>query len=128
MGKPVGYKLVSGHTTYPLAKPESMIGRRAGFMYHHLWVTVNRADERYPAGDYPYQHAGGAGLPEWTSTDREIENTDVVLWHVFGTNHIPRNEDWPVMPVERTGFHLKPSGFFARSPAIDVAPAPKACH
>ena len=97
-------------------------------MYHHLWVTANRADERYPAGDYPYQHAGGAGLPEWTSADREIENTDVVLWHVFGTNHIPRAEDWPVMPVERTGFHLKPSGFFARSPAIDVAPAPKACH
>ena len=128
MGKPVGYKLVAGHTTFPMAKPESTIGRRAGFMYHHLWVTPSRADERYPAGDYPYQHAGGAGLPEWTASDREIENTDVVLWHVFGTNHIPRAEDWPVMPVERTGFHLKPSGFFARSPGIDVAPAPKACH
>ena len=128
MGKPVGYKLVSGHTTYPLAKPESTIGRRAGFMYHHLWVTANKADERYPAGDYPYQHPGGAGLPEWTRADREIENTDVVLWYVFGTNHIPRAEDWPVMPVERTGFHLKPVGFFARSPGIDVAPAPKACH
>ncbi|NBO56726.1 MAG: hypothetical protein EBU84_19515, partial [Actinobacteria bacterium] len=32
------------------------------------------------------------------------------------------------MPVERTGFHLKPSGFFTRSPAIDVAPAPNSCH
>jgi len=32
------------------------------------------------------------------------------------------------MPVERTGFHLKPSGFFSRNPGIDVAPAPKACH
>lgn len=128
MGHATGYKLVPGHTTYPLAKPESTIGKRAGFMYHHLWVTLNRADERYPAGDYPYQHAGGDGLPAWTRADREIENTDVVLWHVFGTNHIPRTEDWPVMPVERTGFHLKPSGFFARSPAIDVAPAPKACH
>jgi len=42
---------------------------------------------------------------------------------VFGTNHIPRTEDWPVMPVERTGFHLKPSGFFRRSPAMDVAPS-----
>ena len=28
------------------------------------------------------------------------------------------------MPVERTGFHLKPVGFFDRSPALDV-PAPK---
>ncbi len=128
MGKPVGYKLISGHTTYPLAKPESTIGRRAGFMYQHLWVTKNENNERYPAGDYPFQHPGGAGLPQWTQANRDIENTDVVLWHVFGTNHIPRAEDWPVMPVERTGFHLKPSGFFARSPAIDVAPSVKPCH
>lgn len=122
MGHSVGYKLVPGHTTFPLALPESTIGKRAGFMYQHLWVTKNETIERYPAGDYPFQHSGGAGLPEWTQANREIENTDVVLWHVFGTNHIPRAEDWPVMPVERTGFHLKPSGFFARSPGIDVAP------
>ena len=128
MGHSVGYKLVPGHTTFPLALPESTIGKRAGFMYQHLWVTKNKTFERYPAGDYPFQHSGGAGLPEWTQANREIENTDVVLWHVFGTNHIPRAEDWPVMPVERTGFHLKPSGFFARSPGIDVAPAPKSCH
>ncbi len=122
MGHSVGYKLVPGHTTFPLALPESTIGKRAGFMYQHLWVTKNETSERYPAGDYPFQHSGGAGLPEWTQANREIENTDVVLWHVFGTNHIPRAEDWPVMPVERTGFHLKPSGFFARNPGIDVAP------
>ena len=84
--------------------------------------------EKYPAGDYPFQHPGGAGLPEWTKANRNIENEDVVLWYVFGTNHIPRTEDWPVMPVEKTGFHLKPSGFFARSPGIDVAPSKPSCH
>jgi primary-amine oxidase len=33
---------------------------------------------------------------------------------VFGLTHIPRLEDWPVMPVERIGFMLKvrPSFFF----------------
>ncbi len=128
VGKPVGYKLVPGHTTFPLAFPESVIGRRAGFMYKHLWVTPHDRAEKYPAGDYPYQHEGGAGLPEWTKENRNVSNTDVVLWYVFGTNHIPRVEDWPVMPVERTGFHLKPSGFFRRSPGIDVAPSPKSCH
>ena len=47
---------------------------------------------------------------------------------MFGTNHLPRTEDWPVMPVERAGFHLKPVGFFDRNPALDV-PAPKPhCH
>jgi len=35
------------------------------------------------------------------------------------------------MPVERTGFHLKPSGFFRRSPGMDVAPSEAvetSCH
>jgi len=27
------------------------------------------------------------------------------------------------MPVEYAGFTLKPAGFFARNPAIDLAPA-----
>jgi primary-amine oxidase len=128
MDHPVGYKLIPGHTTFPLALPESTIGKKAAFMYKHLWVTKNSDSERYPAGDYPFQHPGGAGLPEWTKANRNIENEDVVLWYVFGTNHIPRTEDWPVMPVERTGFHLKPSGFFARSPGIDVAPSKPSCH
>jgi primary-amine oxidase len=128
MDHPVGYKLIPGHTTFPLALPESTIGKKAGFMYKHLWVTKNNDLEKYPAGDYPFQHPGGAGLPEWTKANRNIENEDVVLWYVFGTNHIPRTEDWPVMPVERTGFHLKPSGFFARSPGIDVAPSKPSCH
>lgn len=128
MGKPVGYKLVPGHTTFPMALPESVIGRKAGFMYKHLWVTPHVEEERYPAGDYPFQHDGGAGLPDWTSANRNVDNTDIVLWYVFGTNHIPRVEDWPVMPVERTGFQLKPSGFFSRSPGIDVAVAKPACH
>jgi primary-amine oxidase len=100
-------------------------------MYHQVWVTAYDADERYPAGDYPFQHAGGAGLPAWVAQDRVLEDTDVVLWHVFGVNHVPRVEDWPVMPVERVGFHHKPVGFFRRSPGIDVAPPTPAqahCH
>lgn len=128
MGEPVGYKLIPGHTTYPMASADSVIGRRAGFMFHHLWVTPHAPDERYPAGDYPFMHSGGAGLPEWTSQDRELVDTDVVLWYSFGNNHIPRTEDWPVMPVERVGFHLKPVGFFRRNPGIDVAPQPGHCH
>jgi primary-amine oxidase len=131
VGHNVGYKLIAGHTTYPLALENSVLGKRAGFMYKHLWVTPNNENERYPAGDYPFQHEGGAGLPDWCKQNRNLENTDLVLWYVFGTNHIPRTEDWPVMPVERTGFHLKPSGFFRRSPGIDVAPSEPtdpSCH
>jgi primary-amine oxidase len=127
VGGEVAYKLVGNHNTLPMASPDSVIGRRAGFMYRHLWVTRNDTEQRYPAGDYPFQHAGGAGLPEWVKADRSLTDTDVVLWYVFGVNHIPRLEDWPVMPVERLGFTLKPNGFFRRSPAMDVAPSPARC-
>jgi primary-amine oxidase len=127
-GKPVGYKLVPGQSIYPAARKESSIGRRAGFMYRHLWVTPFQSDERYPAGDYPFQHPGGDGLPAWTAADRSVNESDVVVWHVFGTTHIPRTEDWPIMPVETTGFQLKPLGFFDRNPSLDVPAEKHTCH
>ena len=120
LGEPVGYKLVPASTPTLLASPTSSVGRRAGFATRNLWVTPYAPDERRAAGDYPNQHAGGAGLPAWTAADRDLVDTDVVLWHTFGVTHIPRPEDWPVMPVEYAGFHLVPYGFFDRNPALDV--------
>jgi primary-amine oxidase len=35
---------------------------------------------------------------------------------------VARPEEWPIMPVERVGFALKPVGFFDRNPALDVPP------
>jgi primary-amine oxidase len=98
------------------------VGQRATFAAHNLWVTPFAEDERRAAGDYPNQHSGGAGLPAWTAQDRSVVDTDVVVWHSFGVTHIPRPEDWPVMPVEYTGFSLVPFGFFDRNPALDVPP------
>ena len=122
MGEPVAYELVPGENVSPMALPESQFRRRAGFLDHHLWVTPYRQDERFPGGEYPNQHPGGDGLPRWTADDRPLENEDVVLWYSFGAHHIPRLEDWPVMPVAYCGFHLRPVGFFDRSPALDVPP------
>jgi primary-amine oxidase len=127
IGEPVGYKLMPGENTLPFVHPESSIMKRAEFARNHLWVTPYHPEERYPAGDYPNQHAGGAGLPEWTQANRPIENTDVVVWYTMNAHHVPRVEDWPVMPVARIGFMLKPSGFFDRNPALDV-PAPGNHH
>ncbi len=86
-------------------------------------MTPYRTDERYPAGDYPNQHPGGDGLPRWTAANRAIERTDLVLWYVFSYMHVPRPEDWPVMPACSIGFHLKPDGFFIRNPAMDLPPS-----
>ncbi len=127
VGDPVGYKLVPASTPTLLADPDSSVGRRAAFATRNLWVTPYRADERRAAGDHPNQHEGGDGLPRWTAADRPVAETDVVVWHTFGVTHIPRPEDWPVMPVESTGFLLAPVGFFDRNPALDVPPSPGHC-
>jgi primary-amine oxidase len=82
--------------------------------------TPYHPDEKYATGDYPNQHLGGAGLPAWTAANRSIENTNVVVWYVMGEHHIPRLEDWPVMPVAYLSFRLRPNGFFDHSPALDV--------
>jgi primary-amine oxidase len=123
VGEPVAYKLIPGDNTVPFAQPGSALLRRAGFVEHHLWVTRHADDERYPAGEYPYQHPGGEGLPAWVQADRPLAGEDVVLWYTMNHHHVPRPEDWPVMPVARIGFELKPWGFFDRNPALDVPPS-----
>ena len=128
LGQPTAYKLLPGATARLLADPSSSVGRRAAFESHNLWVTPFDPEERRAAGDYPNQHHGHAGLPTWTAEDRPIVDTDIVLWHSFGVTHIPRPEDWPVMPVEYTGFTLLPFGFFDRNPALDVPPSSDHCH
>ena len=126
-GHAVGYTLIPGETTPMMASEDSSAGKRAAFGRHSLWVTPYDPDERYPAGDYPNQHPGGDGLPRWTQADRPLDDTDVVLWYTLGLTHIVRPEDWPIMPVHRAGFALRPWGFFDRNPALDVAP-PDHCH
>jgi primary-amine oxidase len=123
LGAPVAYRLMPAGNAFPFAQPDAPVSKRAAFMHHHLWVTPYHPDERYAAGDYPNLHPGGAGLPEWTANDRPLDGEDVVLWYTFGHHHLPRPEDWPVMPVATTGFMLKPVGFFERNPALDVPPS-----
>jgi primary-amine oxidase len=123
LGTPVGYKLVPAGTFPPLLDRRSPAFRRAEVIGHTLWVTPQRDDERWPCGEFPVQSERDDGLPRWTAQDRPIENTDVVLWYVFGIHHITRPEDWPVMPVDTVSFWLKPFGFFERNPALDVPPA-----
>jgi primary-amine oxidase len=123
LGTPVGYKLVPSSAFPPLIDPASPAYRRAEVIGHTLWVTPYAEDERWPCGDFPVQSAYDTGLAEWTRADRPIENTDVVLWYVFGIHHLTRPEDWPVMPSDTVSFWLKPVGFFDRNPALDVPPS-----
>jgi primary-amine oxidase len=127
LGKPVGYKLVPGENTVPFANPDSSVIKRAGFITKHLWVTRYDPRERFGAGNYPNQDVGGKGLPLYAADNSSVDNEDIVVWYTFGAHHVARPEDWPVMPVVKIGFMLKPAGFFDRNPGLDV-PAPLSAH
>jgi primary-amine oxidase len=119
-GHHTSYVLVPGENSVIQARPDSRIRRRARFPDHHVWFTRHHPAELYAAGDYPNQSEADSGLPAWTAEPESLEGEDVVLWYTLAVTHTPRPEDWPVMPVHRTGFHLAPHGFFARNPALDL--------
>ena len=127
----MAYKLVPGAAFPPMIDASSPVLNRAQVLTHTLWVTPHDAEERWPCGEFVNQSDTDEGLPVWTAANRSIDNTDVVLWYVFGIHHIPRIEDWPIMPVDTVNFWLKPVGFFDHNPALDVAPSPGTdgvCH
>ena len=125
MGHPVGYKIVPPSTPTLLPPEDSPAGQRGGFARHNLWVTKYDEQQHYAgAGPFTNLHpGGGVGLPSYALADRSIDDTDIVVWHTFGVTHVPRPEDWPVMPVEYVGFTMMPSGFFDQNPALDVPPS-----
>jgi primary-amine oxidase len=120
LGQPAGYLLFTGENSAPLAAPASSVRKRAGFMNSHVWVTQHDPNEIYAAGFYINQSKGGEGLTKRVKQNRPIENQDVVLWYTMGVTHLPRPEDYPVMPVHKAGFKLLPVAFFSRNPALDV--------
>jgi len=120
LGYPVSYELRPGANAVSLLAPDDFPQRRAGFTDFHLWVTPYDARERYAAGMYPNQSKGGDGLPRWTSANRSIQNTDLVVWYTLGFHHVVRAEDWPVLPTAWREFELRPFDFFRRNPALDL--------
>ncbi|RUS15719.1 copper amine oxidase [Jimgerdemannia flammicorona] len=83
-GQPVAWKLVPMNTPPLMAKPGSIIHRRAGFAKRSLWVTPYHDEQMFAAGFYVNQSYGGAGLDEWTKEKKNVEDEDVVIWHTFG--------------------------------------------
>ena len=126
VGEPVGYKFLPGDNCFPFASKNAWWRKRAGFVNHHVWVTPFREEERHAAGNYPNQSQGGDGLPRWTEQDRpHRQHRHRPLVHLRPHAHLPRPEDYPVMPTAYIGFLLKPNGFFSENPANDVPPSSK---
>ena len=127
LGQEVAYKLEPGVVIPSMVQPGSAIYDRARFVQHNLWVTAYDEQERYAAGNYPYQSPDPQGLPDYIAGDAPLADADVVLWYTLGAHHIVRPEDWPVMPATSVGFHLRPVGFFDGNPALDLPPS-ASCH
>jgi len=125
---PVGYpssiEIMPGQTGVSLLSPDDWPQKRAGFSSHTLWVTPYQPTERYAVGTYPTGSKGADGLHIWTKADRKIEDTDIVAWYTMGFHHVPRAEDWPVMPVMWHEFEIHPYDFFAHNPLMNRSMQP----
>ena len=126
---PVGFKLMPFYSQLLLADKDSFHAKRSEYGQHAVWVTKYRDDEFFPSGRYTMQSMGGEGISSAiknraASGDQDsVRNSDVVVWHTFGSTHNPRIEDWPVMPNEKMVVGLKPVNFFLGNPGLDVAPS-----
>ncbi|KAK0460880.1 copper amine oxidase [Armillaria novae-zelandiae] len=92
--------------------------KRAQFVNYPVWVCRDvegvKGSRMWPAGKYVPQtrESPADSICAW--------NEDILLYLTVGTTHIPRPEDWPVMPVEHLNITLKPQSFFTMNPSMDV--------
>ena len=130
LGQPVAYKLNPHMATPSMLAGPDVVGGPPGRASPATTCgsRPTRPRSAGPRGSTRTSTTGGDGLPAWTAADRDLTDTDVVLWYSFGVTHVPRPEDWPVMPVELAGFLLQPVGFFDRNPALDLPPPQDHCH
>lgn len=127
--KPVSYKIINNACPPLIAKPGSLVWKRAAFARHSLWVVPYNDYELFPAGDYVCQSTGEENHPDnqtvldWANRNESIENTDIVCYLQFGLTHFPRTEDFPIMPAEPVSIMLRASNFFQKNPALWVPPS-----
>jgi primary-amine oxidase len=120
-GNPTGYKIIAPPSQMLLAHTSSVAAKRAKFAQHHLWVSKYRDGDLWAGGKFTtnsYEETDG--LSSYVARAENVRNDDLVVWVTMGITHIPRVEDFPVMPTEKLSLMLKPADFFSRNPAIDV--------
>ena len=120
LGHNPGIEIVTGDQSVSILTADDDPQRRAGFAAKTLWLTRHKPRELFAAGDYPTQSRGGGGLPEYVADQDDVLNQDLVVWLTVGVHHIPRVEDWPILPTRWYGFKLRPFNFFDENPAYNI--------
>ncbi|EOD50606.1 putative copper amine oxidase protein [Neofusicoccum parvum UCRNP2] len=121
--KPVAYKIMAPPFQKILSDSNSFNHARAEFSDHNIYLTTHRDGELFAGGRYTNQSRGGTGVRSWADRRDAAVDADIVVFVQFGINHVPRIEDFPVMPVEILKVALKPVNFFDKNPALDVPPS-----
>jgi primary-amine oxidase len=105
-----------------IADPASWHARRAEFADHAIWLTKYKDGQFYSGSKFTNQSRGGNGIKSYVAKTmhENARDEDIVVWHSFSLTHLPRIEDFPVMPAEVISVSLKPSNFFVANPALDV--------
>ncbi|WP_216823259.1 tyramine oxidase [Limimaricola cinnabarinus] len=104
----------------PLDTANDPPAMRNPYIDYTMHVTPYDRDERYAGGEFAFQSDGTDTIAAWMEQDDSIANTDIVTWYTMGFHHIPRMEDWPVMPLMWKGITLAPFNFFDHNPAITL--------
>jgi len=121
--KPIAYKIMAPPFQKILSDKDSFNYKRAEFSDKNIYAVKYRDHELFAGGLYTNQSRGGTGVRSWADRKEGIVDEDLVVFVQFGINHVPRVEDFPVMPCEVIRVGLKPVNFFDRNPAIDVPPS-----
>ncbi|XP_006453962.1 hypothetical protein AGABI2DRAFT_113718 [Agaricus bisporus var. bisporus H97] len=111
-----------------MAKDDSWFMIRAPFVKNALWVCrdveggENGSERVYPAGKYVPQtrQTPTDSIGNWVKDEKHTDGEDILVYFTVGTTHIPRPEDWPVMPMDAFRVSLKPVSFFKVNPSLDV--------
>ncbi|KAI3406281.1 AMO2 [Candida oxycetoniae] len=117
---PVGYKIELPARQMLLADDTSFNTKRAKYATQQMWVTKYRDDQLFAAGEFTNQSQKDTGIAVWANGVDDVRNEDIVVWATMGFTHIPRVEDFPVMPVEIHNIHIAPVNFFDKNPALDI--------
>ncbi len=104
------YRLESDRSDPSIIHGQHVLNTKAAFLKHDLWVTRAHENELWPAGPYPAQTTGGAGLPEYVRNNESIAGTAVVTWAVVRRTHLPQRNGGVVMSPLTLSVRLMPDG------------------
>ena len=122
LGQTPSYLIDAHHQATSVLDAADPPQQRAGFTAYSLWATHYAEGEDWSAGLYPNLSTKDEGLPAFVVQKRSINNEDLVLWYTMGFRHVPRPEDFPILPTTWHELTLRPAFFFDRDPSMTFNP------